>query len=528
MFNKTCGLAGRNAGLVTVLALVMALVVAVSAPAEARRHSGRHHRNAAIPTTPTDPSKDAALVIDGVSGKVLYARNQDEVRHPASLTKMMTLYLLFDALKRGQVALNTSLPVSAHAAAQRPTNLHLRRGDEITVEQAIKAVVVRSANDVAVTIAEALGGTEGHFAEMMTAKARALGMRNTFYHNASGLPDALQITTANDLGVLARHLAYDFPQYFHYFATPSFNYRGVEYPTHDNLIGRYRGADGIKTGYTGASGFNLVSSVVRDNSHVIGIVMGGRSARKRDKEMVRLLDSSFAAISRNPAMVARAQVPWQVAMNTMPNPYFAPSFSALPAGPVAEGDDEDTAESRTDEDETEDAGMPQMPPGVVALNQKKPQASFVSQQQKPVVPPPRQTTVMALPKPPVPQLKPVAPLAVASYQPKPAAPKPALRPVILGEGDAGSLRASLGLHDWTIQIGAFADLNLARTQLAAYAEKSMDVLGQAQRIVVPFQSIDGQMLYRARFGPFLEREARQVCARLTERGQTCFAAISTR
>jgi D-alanyl-D-alanine carboxypeptidase len=442
-----------------------------------------------MPAGLTDPEKDAALIVDGETGKVLYARNADDARHPASLTKMMTLYLLFDALKRGQVTLATSLPISAHAAAQKPTNLHLSSGDSLSVEVAIKAIVVRSANDVAVAIAEALGGTEGHFAEMMTTKARVLGMRNTFFHNASGLPDALQITTASDLAILARHLAYDYPQYFHYFSTPEFAFRGTNYVTHDNLIGRYEGADGIKTGYTGASGFNLVSSVVRNNTHVIGVVMGGRTAHRRDKEMVRLLDNAFASIDSNPLLVARAQVPWQtVALNTVS---FAPPppTAADVRGSVADTDDEDAAERKLEEDEAAD-------------------------------------NVFA----PTPKPQPV----VAAYQPpklnKPTLPKPSLRPET-GEGDigdTGTATASLGVHDWTIQIGAFADLNLARTQLASYAEKSMDVLGQAQRIVVPFQSIDGQMLYRARFGPFLEREARQVCARLTERGQTCFAAISTR
>jgi D-alanyl-D-alanine carboxypeptidase len=531
------------------------MAIAVTSPAEARRHAKSHHRSDVSLAGPTDPSKDAALIIDGATGKVLYARNQDELRHPASLTKMMTLYLLFDALKKGQVGLNTTFPVSGHAAAQKPTNLHLSRGDSITVEQAIKAVVIRSANDVAVTIAEALGGTEGHFAEMMTAKARALGMRNTFYHNASGLPDDLQITTATDLGILARHLAYDFPQYYHYFATPAFNFRGVEYPTHDNLIGRYRGADGIKTGYTGASGFNLVSSVVRDNSHIIGVVMGGRTARKRDGEMINLLDNAFAAISHNPAMVARAQVPWQVASNT-PNPYLAPAFSPL-QGPLNENDDEDTAETRGDADDAA-TSVAARSPGMLALNAARgkppvqapappprPQVAALpaAPRQVAVLPAPRQVAVpLPQPKPQLqqkpalaavvtPQPRPVQakpPVMVASLQPK---PRPNLRPVILGEGDAGdngTLHAALGLHDWTIQIGAFADLKLAQSQLAAYAEKSMDVLGQAQRIVVPFQSLDGHTLYRARFGPFLEREARQVCARLTERGQTCFAAIATR
>ncbi len=510
MFNNSRGLSGFGAGFLAALALTVALAGVVSSPADAAR---RHRHYARMPASATDPVKDAALIVDGETGKVLYARNESSIRHPASLTKMMTLYLLFDALKKGQLTLANALPISAHAAAQRPTNLHLSAGDTIGVKTAIKAVVVRSANDVAVAIAEGLGGTESHFAEMMTAKARALGMRNTFYHNASGLPDALQITTASDLAILARHLAYDFPQYFHYFATPSLWYRGTEYMTHDNLIGRYRGADGIKTGYTGASGFNLVTSVVRDNTHVIAVVMGGRTARRRDREMVRLLDSTFASIGRNPMLVARAQVPWQsVAMNTTPSPNlaFSGTVFALPTGPVGEGDDEDTAESRADDDDVDET------PVVQARPVKRPVA-----------------VASFNPNPPAATPQPKPPVVVAAYQPKkpaaaPVRSAPALRPVILGENDAAGTTPALGLHDWTIQIGAFTNFDLARTQLAAYAEKSMDVLGQAQRIVVPFQSLDGQLLYRARFGPFLEREARQICARLTERGQTCFAAIATR
>jgi D-alanyl-D-alanine carboxypeptidase len=321
-------------------------------------------------------------------------------------------------------------------------------------------------------------------------------MHDTYFHNASGLPDPMQITTANDLAILARHLAYDYPQYFHYFSTRDFNFRGVHYAGHDNLLGRYEGADGIKTGYTAASGFNLVSSVVRDGAHVIGVVMGGRTAHRRDNEMMRLLDSTFAKVERNPTLVARAQVPWlKVAQNTVsyvPAGQAQSGLAAIPGarGAVSDADDEDSAESRTDEEgDTSD---------VVTEPSPRPQR-----------------------------------VVVASYQPpsiRPAVPKPALRPQVRESDIVGSGVSlhSLNIHDWTIQIGAFADLNLARAQLATYAEKSMDVLGQAQRIVVPFQSIDGQLLYRARFGPFLEREARQVCARLTERGQTCFAAISTR
>ncbi len=293
-------------------ALLAGLALTVLAPA-ADAAPRRHRPVTAITpklTGATDPNKDAALIIDGATGKVLYARNETLERHPASLTKMMTLYMLFDALRTGKITMQTQMPVSRHATVQMPTKLYLRPGQTIDVDTAIRAMVIRSANDVAVVTAEALGGTESHFAEMMTAKARELGMRETNYHNASGVPDPLQITTATDLAVLARHLAYDFPQYFPYFGTPGFTYKGVYTPTHDNLIGRYPGADGIKTGYVDASGFNLASSVVRDGVHLIGIVMGGRTAVRRDLEMMHLMDAEFAAIQANPTLVARGPVPW--------------------------------------------------------------------------------------------------------------------------------------------------------------------------------------------------------------------------
>ena len=274
--------------------------------------------------------------------------------------------MLFEALKAGKITMQTPMPVSAHAAQQKPTKLSLRPGETITVDTAIRAIVIRSANDVAVVIAEALGGTELHFAQMMTEKARALGMRETYYHNASGLPDPLQITTATDLSVLARHLAYDYPQYFPYFGLAGFNYKGVYYPTHDNLIGRYPGADGIKTGFTVASGFNLTSSVVRGGVHLIGVVMGGRTAVRRDLEMMHLLDTAFAQIDANPALVARGPVPWEavadagrqpaVAGFTLPAQPASPAnqfaaLSAVPPPPVPDTDDEDAAEARRAPDE---------------------------------------------------------------------------------------------------------------------------------------------------------------------------------
>jgi len=410
-----------------------------------------------------------------------------------------------------------------------------------------------------VAIAEALGGTESHFAELMTEKARELGMRSTFYHNASGLPDDRQITTASDLGILARHLAYDFPQYYHYFAIPGFSYRGRVYVTHDNLIGRYAGADGIKTGYTGASGFNLVSSVVRNGAHIIGVVMGGRSAHRRDTEMVRLLDATFAQINTHPQMVARAEVPWQT-MAASSTPIIAgfqfgtAGLNSPPSGnqqlaalPPGRGEmDEDTAESERDDSDANVIAAPPPPKPQVTYAPYVPPKAQAAVPPSPPPPPPRaQAPMVAARQAPVPNVRPIARDSVAteailaSYRPAPPVTPIARSSVIADASPASSIRASVGttasklaraaatplnMHGWTIQIGAFADMTTARTQLATYAERSMDVLGQAERIIIPFQGVDGKTLYRARFGPFVEQEARAVCATLTQRGQTCFAA----
>jgi D-alanyl-D-alanine carboxypeptidase len=508
----------------------------------------------------TAPEKDAALILDGETGRVLYSRNADALRHPASLTKMMTLYLLFEQLKNGQMTLATPIPVSAHAASQSPTKLYARPGTTIPVDDAIKAVVVLSANDIAVAIAEAIGGTEGHFAEMMTAKARSWGMTHTFFHNASGLPDNLQITSAGDLAILARHLGYDFPQYFHYFSTYSFTWRGATHFTHDNLIGRYDGADGIKTGYTGASGFNLVSSVVRKGVHIIGIVMGGTTARRRDTEMVRLLDDTFAAIGKNPQLAARASVPWQtLAESTQAQPVIAGfQFGATSSAPLIIASPKPPAALKPsfvigpeDEEAAESAPDPAYEPTPVTA---KPVATAPKEKMVTLAPPspskPAPAPAAPLPAKTFPQPQEADKIVVASLEsvphptpmtaaepaassvlaaleplPKPR-PKPPI-PALALDDDTATLTSAVGTN-WTIQIGAFGNAALAQSELAAYARKSSDVLGQAARIVSPLESSEGHVLFRARFGPFDESRARQVCQVLTQRGQTCFAAIASR
>ena len=249
-----------------------------------------------LAATPAEARKYAAIVIDAESGEVVIAEHADAKRYPASLTKMMTLYMMFDALDRGQFKLSSKLKVSSRAAGMPPSKLGLRAGQTISVKDAILALVTKSANDVAVVVAEALGGTESRFARMMTKRARQLGMKRTTFRNASGLPNSGQKSTARDMARLGRALIYDHPRYFNFFATRSFTFRGVRYGNHNKLLAKYKGTDGIKTGYINASGFNLVASVTRNGRRLIGVVFGGRTGASRNRHMIKLLDRGFAAL----------------------------------------------------------------------------------------------------------------------------------------------------------------------------------------------------------------------------------------
>lgn len=249
--------------------------------------------------------RSASFVMDAYTGDILYSNNADTQCHPASLTKVMTLYLLFERLEQGKITLNTRMQVSAHAANQAPSSLGLRRGNTIRVEDAILALVTKSANDVAVTIAEYLGGTEKNFAVMMTEKAESLGMKRTVYKNASGLPNKLQLTSARDQARLANRIQTDFPQYFRYFSTEKFAWDGRIIRNHNHLLGKYEGVTGLKTGYTAASGFNLTTTVKRENKSVIGVVLGGRSAQSRDQEMIAILNRAMSKAAAMPDAATR-------------------------------------------------------------------------------------------------------------------------------------------------------------------------------------------------------------------------------
>ena len=233
----------------------------------------------------------SSIVVDDNTGKVLQELNPDAPRHPASLTKIMTLYLLFERLDVHKITLDTPLQVSAKATGQPPSTLGLKAGETIAVEDLIKAMVTRSANDAAVVIAENLGGDEDRFAKLMTQKARALGMSRTTYVNASGLPNDDQITTARDQALLGRAIQERYPSYYKYFSTQSFEFRGETIHNHNHLLGSMDGVDGIKTGFTRASGFNLVTSVHRDGHCIVAVVLGGRSASERDTHMRELINA---------------------------------------------------------------------------------------------------------------------------------------------------------------------------------------------------------------------------------------------
>jgi D-alanyl-D-alanine carboxypeptidase len=360
--SATCRVLRRTT--LTILGLACGLAALHTQPAAARHH--RHHvfahrgrvmiifrvRRPALRHWAAAPAFHpraesfggppfSAYAVDGNSGRVLYARDENAPRHPASITKVMTLYLLFEQIERGHLSLDSRIEVSPHAAAQAPTKLGLRPGATIRIEDAIKAIVTKSANDMAVAIAERIGGDEETFARMMTRKAHALGMSRTTFVNASGLPDDRQITTARDLAVLGRAIHDQFTRYFRFFSTPSFRYAGQYMANHNHLMEQVEGMDGIKTGYTRASGFNLLSSVNRNGHWLISVVLGGRTRLGRDHIMAGLIEAEIDKCStrRTAPMVAELPERDRVAEAV---PIIA--HESDPAPPVAPADDESAEE----------------------------------------------------------------------------------------------------------------------------------------------------------------------------------------
>jgi len=307
--------------------------------------------SAAIGASSAEAVVSAAIVVDAKTGKVLYSSNADTRTYPASLTKMMTLYLLFEALDNGKVSLSSRITVSKHAAAQPPSKLGLTPGQTISVEDAILALVTRSANDIAAAIGEYLGGSESSFAVQMTARARSLGMKSTTFRNASGLPDAAQVTTARDMSILGRAVQDRFPTYFRYFKTTSFTYNGAKIGNHNRLLGKVRGVDGIKTGYIRAAGFNLVTSVNLPDRRLIAVVLGGSTASSRDQRMAGLIKTYLPKASAGPQVAGRILPAGAPTVASLPTPRPRPDgdgeietgsvatvASAVPDEPRSQGD----------------------------------------------------------------------------------------------------------------------------------------------------------------------------------------------
>jgi D-alanyl-D-alanine carboxypeptidase len=281
-----------------------------------------------------DSRVKAAIIVDANTNNVLYSQSADVLRSPASLTKIMTLYVLFAYMRAGRVTMDTDFKVSQHASSQSPTKLNLKPGSTIKVRDAIQALVTKSANDAAAVIAENLGGSESHFARIMTQTAKNLGMKNTTFRNASGLPNNEQLTTARDMAILAMHVMRDYPEYYGSFATKYFTYKGRRYRNHNRLLFGYRGTDGIKTGYTRASGFNLTASVHRDNKHLVGVVLGGRTGASRDAAMRALFDKHWAKATTGKPK-ATSFIASLLGPAAPPPPSRKPAFALASATPAA-------------------------------------------------------------------------------------------------------------------------------------------------------------------------------------------------
>jgi D-alanyl-D-alanine carboxypeptidase len=539
-----------------VLSFTALGMIAALGPSQAQARLHRHHGHSNHPghavahaARPDDGESRggyeppyAAIVVDANSGKVLEATNPDSPRHPASLTKIMTLYLLFEQLNAGKFKLDSRLTVSAHAAAQEPSKLGLEPGQTIEVEDAIKAIVTKSANDIAVVVAEAIGGSEEEFARIMTRKAHALGMIHTTYVNASGLPSDAQITTARDLALLGRAIQDDFPKYYRYFSTLTFQYHGVSIRNHNHLLGRVEGIDGIKTGYTRASGFNLVSSVHRGDHRIVAVVLGGTSSGARDARMRGLIEEHIAeGASYRTAPFAEASA------DAWPRP--KPRVATDPH-PVA-GD-------RTPTQHADAQAAPPTKPGSAAPIQPIPVKTISvkpgivrTAALGPLVNPAPETTATAAMTPEASRAPAPPPAPPATERAESMAPSPP----VLGAPPSilGTLVVHAGPADWThvavaeapmappepratpavkssrgsymIQVGAFDDEAQAKERLKTARSLVQNLLGNADPLTE--RVVRGSKeFYRARFTGLEKEDAEAACQHLHKNDIVCMALRS--
>jgi D-alanyl-D-alanine carboxypeptidase len=514
-----------------VAAFSLVAVAGQNADARRRKASGSNYSPAY-----------AAIVVDANSGNVLHASNPDAPRHPASLTKIMTLYMLFERLEAGKLKLDTPLKVSAHAEDQAPTKLGLEDGETIPVEDAIKGMVTRSANDAAVVVAEALAESEEEFARLMTRKAQALGMTKTIYKNASGLPNDAQVTTARDQAILGRAIQDRFPTYYKYFQTHTFVFRGHTIGNHNRLLGRVEGVDGIKTGYTNASGFNLVTSLRRDKRHVVAVVLGGSSAGSRDTRMRELLTQYVpsAATKRTAPMIAEAAMPKNEGpkIDSIKNEMAKNEPAAVRAA---------SAEAKPEGQRFDLASA-----SSVAVHLDLPPTSAAAQRAAPGSSDPIQpvtvktfnvkgnnTVALAaplpfagLPHPNEPAREPAHTAAPAPAGDALPPPPPGARPGVLGTLPASVAMATPPAAPqaakprprggWIIQVGAYPDEDEARRRLGMVKIKALKLLSDADPFTEPTVR-DGTTYYRARFAGLNKDQAEAVCSYLKRNDLECVA-----
>ncbi|GGE47352.1 penicillin-binding protein [Agaricicola taiwanensis] len=528
--------------------MITALALASVTPAEAarKRKSGGYN------------PPYAAIVVDAKNGRVLHQDSADAHRYPASLTKIMTLYILFEELQRGRVKLDTPMRATANAAAQPPSKLGLRPGDVITAEDAIKALVTKSANDVAVVIGEHIEGSESAFARRMTRTARAIGMTRTTFRNASGLPDSEQKTTARDLAVLARTIQEHYPRYFAYFSTRSFSWKGRVHGNHNKLLGRVPGVNGIKTGFIRASGFNLSTNVERDGRHIVAVVMGGRSGASRDARMRDLIEEYMPKATRGSYtddLVARAEMPsttGSIAAAKVPLPVAAPrdvimasaaAVAPLPAAapapraaaiptpaPILPTMAVTTAAASAASSAASTATRPlaKNPIDIVASVHRAVTPAALSSERSDATPGEalalaNTTTTPAMRWVEGPKAVTAGKAAVTSAQPVAAA---ASVPQVAPEARAAAV-ASANVPEsvrtgWLIQVGATDDPSKAENLLQRAQSRASNALSRAEPFTEPVQKGE-QTLYRARFAGFTEKTAQAACKALKNRDIACFA-----
>lgn len=483
----------------------------------------------------SDP-RSAYLVVDANSGAVLQSKAADEAVFPASLTKMMTLYMTFELIEAGRLGYDSKIKMTEEGAAAAPSKLDLDPGAELSVLDAIKALVTKSANDVAIALAMHIGGSEVNFARLMTKKAREIGMTSTTFHNASGLPDPEQTTTARDMVTLGLRLQDDFPRHYRLFSTRTFTFAGKTYRNHNGLLARYRGTDGIKTGYTRASGFNLVSSVRRDGKHLVAAVFGGDTARERNNLMQALLNRSFPkasdVVTRKPSLVARAPQPTRAkppvrvaaASPRAPEPP-APSPAPAPQRNVQESVPEKESAIAVAKvravrlGEARSAGAARTEPAAVSA---EPQFAVASAAEDAPRQPMRASADFGFPRfvAQTGALQPSTLQAQAAHLER-AQDAPPPQPIAAPASRSAPPPRTAARGAFEIQIGAFGDAAEAERRMSAARQRAHGMLDAYGSVAMPVKSGSGK-LYRARFRGFEATAANETCSRLKTMQIDCF------